>query len=130
MAAMPTIAMTTATTTPTSVMRRARRPRRRSVAPTGILPSLPLLDLECLEGRRGGVGRRGVLALDEIVDLLAVHRDRGRRVDPEADLVAADDVDHRDADVVPDDERLADLAGQNQHGQPSLALGRLRGTAA
>ncbi len=40
----------------------------------------------------------------------------GRGVDAEADLVAADDVDHRHGDVVADDERLADLSCQYEHG--------------
>lgn len=48
---------------------------------------------------------RGILAGDLAEDLLAVDLDAARRVDADAHLIAAD-VEHRDDDLVTNDDRL------------------------
>ena len=48
-------------------------------------------------------------------DLLAVNQDVGRGFDADADLVAVD-LDHSDNDIVTNDDFLAQLPAQNQHG--------------
>src|SRR5579875_3073830 len=69
---------------------------------------------------RGGLGCQPIRPLDLLVDLRAMHRDVARRFDPHLHLVAFDRDDH-DADVVPDHDRLIDLATENQH--PGALLG-------
>jgi hypothetical protein len=48
------------------------------------------------------------------VELFAINPDGARRLDPEADLVAAYSR-HGDADVAVDEDRLVRLAAQDQH---------------
>src|SRR5688500_688204 len=57
---------------------------------------------------------RHVLALDALVDLLAVDGDILGCADAYAHLVALD-AEHRDGDLVPDHQGFAYSAGQNQH---------------
>jgi hypothetical protein len=52
---------------------------------------------------------RTILALDRIVNFLAMHGDVIRRIDAEANLVAAD-VHDRDLDVVTDHDRFVSLS--------------------
>src|SRR5690606_14111088 len=62
---------------------------------------------------RAHVGRGAVLLPDLHVDLFAVHRDVARRADADAHLVTAD-VEHRDDDVVTDDDGLVRPAAEDQ----------------
>jgi len=55
-----------------------------------------------------------VLALDRFVDFLAVDRDLRRRIDAEADLVAAN-VDDGDNDVITDNDAFVALSRQYKH---------------
>src|SRR5438270_859698 len=73
-------------------------------------------------------GRRRwrVRAVDRLVHLAAVHGHLLRRFDPQPDLVPAD-LDHRDRDVVVDDDALVLLAGENQHRRSPLSSCSSRG---
>src|SRR5258705_12409467 len=57
-------------------------------------------------------------------EFLPQDRDLPGGLDPDADQVAPDHR-HRDADVLPDDDPLADFSAQDQHGETSS----LRGSA-
>jgi hypothetical protein len=69
-------------------------------------------------------GGFAVFALNRLVDLLAVHRDRGRGGDSEADLVAAD-IDDGDFDIVADHDGFIALPRKYEHlWAPSQCQGR------
>src|ERR1700738_1295622 len=61
---------------------------------------------------RGLAGSGTVRALDLLVDLGAVHRNRARRFDPQLHGVAIDR-DDDDTDVVTDHDRLVELAAED-----------------
>ena len=61
------------------------------------------------------------LILDGLVDLTTMDGDMLGRLDPEANLVAAN-LDHGHRDIVVDDDALVLLAGENQHRCSSLVL--------
>src|ERR1700761_407721 len=65
-----------------------------------------------------------LFALDALVDLLAMHRDVLRGVDPDANLVPFDPQDS-DGNLVSDHHRLADSSRQYQHDLCSSASSAL-----
>lgn len=65
---------------------------------------------------RAGTGLRGsaIFTLYRIVDLLAVHRDRLRRLDAEANFVAAN-VNNRHNHVVTNHDAFVAVSGKDEH---------------
>ena len=61
------------------------------------------------------------LVLDGLVNFTTMDGDMLGRLDPEANLVAAN-LDHGHRDVVVNDDALVFLAGENQHNFSSLVL--------
>jgi hypothetical protein len=62
-----------------------------------------------------------LLALDTLVDLLAMHRDVARGVDADAHLIALDAKDGH-GDLVADHQRFPDPAGEYEHGRSPVAV--------
>jgi hypothetical protein len=58
---------------------------------------------------------------DALVDLLAVHRDILRRIDPDTHLIAFE-AEYGDRDVVSDPQRFALSSSQYQHESPKVLL--------
>src|SRR6266496_528862 len=91
--------------------------RRRSVT-SGLGVGLVASRDHAFQRRDRSSGRRCRLLVRPAkfaVDLLAMHVDRAGSVDPHAHRVATH-LDHRDHDVVADDDALAHTPGQYQHG--------------
>jgi len=65
-------------------------------------------------------GGQFVLRADRVVHLFAVDGDAIGSRDADANLVASD-VDDRDLDLIPDDDRLVELSGKDQHQSAPLA---------